>query len=85
MVNGQGNLDSPLTTRWRKQYEAALGESDSGKLASLIVAAEDAIFTRLQQLDRKHDPARDWIAAAIPKLRRLQAEKLNFLPLDGEA
>lgn len=51
----------------------------------MIAAAEDAIFTSLQQLDRKHDPERDWIAAAIPKLRRLQVEKLTFRPYDGEA
>lgn len=78
------SVDPQQSTQWRKKFAAAMREPNKNKLAILITEAEDAIFARLQQLDGKADPELDAIAAAIPELRKLQVEKLNFPPIDGE-
>jgi len=72
------SVNPQQSTQWRKKFAAAMREPNKNKLAILITEAEDAIFARLHQLDGKADPERDAIAAAIPELRKLQVEKLNF-------
>ena len=66
------SVDPRSSTLWREKFEAAMREPDKHKLGPLITEAEDAIFTRLQELDGKPDPERDSIAAAIPQLRKLR-------------
>ncbi len=47
---------------WQKEYEAALCETDDGKLPKCVAAAELAILNRLQVLAGKSDHGEERLA-----------------------
>jgi hypothetical protein len=59
---------------WQAQYEAALLESDDGKLPKCVAAAETAILSRLQALAGKADHGEERLAMtdALHALRFLK-------------
>jgi hypothetical protein len=57
------SLDSIL--RWRELFEAVKRETNSRRLARLIVSAEDAIFARWQELDSDAAERRELINATV--------------------
>ncbi len=57
---------------WQRLCEMALSERDSGKVVQRIVAAETAIFRRLQQLDAGPDTVElQSMDATLQRLRLL--------------
>jgi hypothetical protein len=65
---------------WQPEYRAALLELDSEKLPKLVVAAETAIFKRLQAIAQSsdHQPERQAIEDALATLRVLKRNNLGF-------
>jgi hypothetical protein len=65
---------APCFPEWQTQYEAALLETDSDKLPKFVVAAEAAIFSRLQALAGKadHGEERQAMSDALHALRYLK-------------
>jgi hypothetical protein len=65
---------------WQPEYQAALLELDSKKLPTLVVAAETAIFKRLQAITQSsdHQPERQAIEDALATLRVLKRNNLGF-------
>ena len=65
---------------WQPEYQAALLELDSEKLPKLVVAAETAIFKRLQAIVQSsdHQPERQAIEDALATLRVLKRNNLGF-------
>jgi hypothetical protein len=59
---------------WQAQYEAALLESDDGKLPKCVAAAETAILSRLQVLAGKAEHGEERLAMtdALHALRFLK-------------
>ena len=69
---------------WRQAIQAAKREDDPEKLASLLQAAEDAIFLRFQELNGNGTKERKAISRALVILRELQVKKLNFPTWESE-
>jgi hypothetical protein len=69
---------------WRQAIQAAKREDDPEKLASLLQAAEDAIFLRFQELNGKSTKEREAMDRAVATLRKLQVKKLNFPSWESE-
>jgi hypothetical protein len=69
-----------LYPEWQNQYQAALVELDREKLSERLVAAETAIFNRLQTISQisEHEAERQAIEDALAGLRVLMREKLSF-------
>ena len=65
---------------WQPEYEAVLQESETSKLFTCVEAAEAAIHTRLEILQRSsdHDAERSAIAAALTSLKVIKRDKLHF-------
>ncbi len=65
---------------WQTLCQDALAENDPHKLLPLVMAAENAIFGRSQELMQSWDGRAEWRAMehALVELRALQVEKLNF-------
>jgi hypothetical protein len=65
---------------WRREFEAALLESDPQKLRQRVEAAEAAIFVRSQALVESADrhAEQQAISDAIRTLRAIQVEKLGY-------
>jgi hypothetical protein len=65
---------------WQALYQDALAETDLHKLLPLVMAAENAIFGRSQELMQSYDEQVEWRAMedALLELRALQVKKLNF-------
>ena len=70
--------------KWREAFESAKRESDPRKLVQLLSEAEDAIFSRLQELSGKGPIEHEAISKATKKLRELQVEKLKYPRWEGE-
>ena len=69
---------------WRRAIRAAKREDDPEKIASLLQAAEDAIFLRFQELNGKTTKESGAIRRAVATLQKLQVEKLNFPSWESE-
>jgi hypothetical protein len=65
---------------WQELYELALVESDRRKLAQLIIAAEEGIFCRTQELIKSEadDQERAAMTEALEKLLIIRTEKLRW-------
>jgi hypothetical protein len=65
---------------WPAPYQKALAETDPAKLLPLVMAADDAMFDRSQELMSSFDgeEERQAINDALRTLRTLQVEKLTF-------
>jgi hypothetical protein len=74
---GSSNLQHPS---WQAQYEAALVETDPGKLLERIHKAEAAIYARRTELAGLggEKAEQDAMEDAIKVLRNLEREQLNF-------
>jgi hypothetical protein len=65
---------------WQALYQKALAETDPDKLLPLVMAADDAMFDRSQELMSSFDgeEERQAINDALRTLRTLQVEKLTL-------
>jgi hypothetical protein len=65
---------------WQKEYQEALLERDVQNLEEKIVAAENAMFLRFQELGGtvSQDGERVALKEAIRGLRAIQTEKLHY-------
>jgi hypothetical protein len=69
-----------LYPEWQREFEAALLEHDREKLLTKVMAAEDAIFNRLQAISQSlaHEAERHAIQSAVARLRILKRDSLGF-------
>ncbi|PYY13449.1 MAG: hypothetical protein DMG61_13320 [Acidobacteria bacterium] len=69
-----------LYPEWQNEYQAALLELDREKLANRVMAAETAIFNRLQSMSQGTDyqAERQAIEDALASLRVLKRDSLGF-------
>ena len=65
---------------WQRPYQEALLEVDKQQLLEKVLRAEEAIFSRLQQLQRAPDShaERRAIEDALSSLRFLKKDQLAF-------
>ena len=65
---------------WQERYLAALLEPDQNKLTELVLAVEDAMFHRAQELANSHadNQERTAMEQAAEKLLTLKTEKLGW-------
>lgn len=66
---------------WQKEFEAAIVETHREKLLGRVMAAEAAIFKRLQDLSQhsdKNSSERQAIEDALASLRSLKKNELGF-------
>lgn len=65
---------------WQELYQAALIESDKKKLNELILAVEEAMFLRAQELSdsKVDDKERTLMAEANQKLLIIKTERLGW-------
>jgi len=73
-------LPKILYPEWQRELEAALSEHDPEKLLEQVMAAEAAIFNRLQAISQNaaHEAERHAIRDAVAKLRILKRDRLGF-------
>jgi hypothetical protein len=69
-----------LYPTWQHEYQAAVVELDRQKLPERVVAAEAAIFKRLQQLSQDSDSnaERQVIEDALHSIRVLKRDELKY-------
>jgi hypothetical protein len=65
---------------WQELYQAALVESDKKKLNELILAVEEAIFLRAQELSdsKVDDKERSLMAEATQELLIIKTRRLGW-------
>ena len=65
---------------WQRELETALSEHDGKKLFERVMAAEAAIFNRLQAISQSpaHEAERHAIRDVVAKLRILKRDGLGF-------
>lgn len=65
---------------WKEPYAAALRESDPEKVHAAVLAAEDALFQRGQEIDgsAQYDAERKEIEAASADLLAVKVHKLGW-------
>ncbi len=70
---------NPKHGSWRDLHQAALKEADPKKLHGLILALEEAMYLRAQQLgdSEAHQKERDAINEAAEKLLAIKTEKMG--------
>lgn len=77
---GSTEMDKLKYPQWQVHFEDAISESNPAQLALRVVAAEEALFLRLQRLGR--DPATPEeltaIENALATLRMLKKNKLGY-------
>lgn len=73
-------LPKILYPEWQRELEAALLERDGKKLLAQVMAAEVAIFNRLQAMSQSPDfeAERHAIREAVERLRILKRDGLGF-------
>ena len=73
-------LPKILYPEWQRELDAALSEHDREKLFEQVMAAEAAIFNRLQAISQNaaHEAERHAIRDAVAKLRILKRDELGF-------
>jgi predicted DNA-binding protein (UPF0278 family) len=69
-----------LYPEWQNEFQAAILELDREKLEERVMAAETAIFKRLQAIAQSSDDSseREAIEDALSSLRTLKREELRF-------
>jgi hypothetical protein len=77
-------MHEPCPLPWKAATEKATGESDIEKLRHRLLAAETAIFFRLQELSNSqdHTEERGEINVALAQLLDLKIRKLGWKPLN---
>ena len=67
-------------SKWQPEFEEALIELDSERLAEKIKRFELAVFVRLQELacNSDHHDERQAIADALLTLREMKRDKLSY-------
>ena len=72
--------DPILYSEWQHEYYAALIETTPRKLSERVIAAETAIFKRLQTMSTGEDSLAEQqaIEDALASLRILKKERLGF-------
>jgi hypothetical protein len=76
-----------LHSSWQKPYQEALLEFDPEKLKDKVIAAENAIFLRFQELAGVNGQATDERVAlndALRALRILQVDRLDYPKFPNE-
>jgi hypothetical protein len=65
---------------WKERYAAALKESDPAKLHKAVLAAEEALFLRGQEINGSadHEAERTEIEAAAADLLAVKIHKLRW-------
>jgi hypothetical protein len=65
---------------WKQRYAAALKESDPAKLHKAVLAAEEALFLRGQEINGSadHEAERKEIEAAAADLLAVKIHKLGW-------
>jgi hypothetical protein len=73
-------VNAPTPPAWRELHQAVLRESDSNRLHGMILAVEEAMFLRAQQLDASeaHRTERAAIEQAAEELLSIKTEKLGW-------
>jgi hypothetical protein len=74
-------IQADYIPEWRREYQAALQESDRPTLFKRVEIAEAALLSRRETLTNgSHDQSeRHEIESALENLRALKKEVLNFL------
>jgi predicted DNA-binding protein (UPF0278 family) len=69
-----------LYPEWQNEFQAAILELDREKLEERVMAAETAIFKRLQAIAQSsdHSSEREAIEDALSSLRTLKRKELRF-------
>jgi hypothetical protein len=69
-----------LYPEWQNEFQAAILELDREKLEERVMAAETAIFKRLQAIAQSsdHSGEREAIEDALSSLRTLKRNELRF-------
>ena len=69
-----------LYPEWQHEYQAAVAELNRENLSARVVAAETAIFNRLQSISQSshHQAERQAIEDALASLRVLKRDRLGF-------
>jgi predicted DNA-binding protein (UPF0278 family) len=69
-----------LYPEWQDEFQAAILELDREKLEERVMAAETAIFKRLQAIAQSsdHSSEREAIEDALSSLRALKRKELRF-------
>jgi hypothetical protein len=69
-----------LYPEWQNEFQAAILELDREKLEERVMAAETAIFKRLQAIAQSsdHNSEREAIEDALSSLRTLKRNELQF-------
>jgi predicted DNA-binding protein (UPF0278 family) len=69
-----------LYPEWQNEFQAAILELDREKLEERVMAAETAIFKRLQAIAQSSDDSseREAIEDALSSLRTLKRKELRF-------
>jgi hypothetical protein len=65
---------------WRQLFVAALTETDSEKFSSSLIAADDAVFERLLELEGKKEAAEERLTLedAMQDIRLLRENSFYF-------
>jgi regulator of PEP synthase PpsR (kinase-PPPase family) len=73
----------PNLLSWQRLYQAALSETDRGKLTDLVAEVETAIKRRISELSNAKEMDHEWAAMmlAAKRLVRIKSEKLDQHPL----
>jgi hypothetical protein len=68
------------TPAWRERYAAALKESDPEKVHAAVLAAEEALFLRGQEINGspEHEAEQKEMAAASADLLAIKIHKLGW-------
>lgn len=68
------------SSAWKKRYAAALRESDPEKVVAAVLAAEEALFLRGQEINGspEHEAERKEIRAASADLLAIKIHKLGW-------
>ena len=75
---GRANMPEPHLQHWALLYNDCLAETDPSKLRSLVVALEEAIVFRLQELSGKAEGQHETLAlqTAAENLLKIKTTKL---------
>lgn len=73
-------MSTPSVPEWKEWYGAALKESDPAKVHEAMLAAEEALFVRGQEINGSADPQSEQqeIVAASADLLAVKIHKLGW-------
>jgi predicted DNA-binding protein (UPF0278 family) len=80
MAGPSSSFSKILYPEWQNEFQAAILELDREKLEGRVMAAETAIFKRLQAIAQSsdHSSEREAIEDALSSLRTLKRNELRF-------